>query len=82
MSRDWTPILHDVVPSVVYAGQRVDWYFDIMNVHDNDVTPSDYPPAEELKIAGTQADWEGLMDNRNRLGKFDLKSLATRVGSP
>lgn len=32
-ARNYTPILHDAVPNQVYAGQRMDFWFDIMGVH-------------------------------------------------
>jgi hypothetical protein len=64
----------------VYAGQRIDFWFDIMNVHSN--TPDDYFPVQELSIGRSNCDWEGLMDHRVRLSKYTLGKLPAMVTDP
>ena len=76
----FTAFLHDIVPNQVYAGERIDFWFDIMNVHSN--TPDDYSPVQELSIGRSNCDWEGLMDYRNRLSKYTLGKLAAKVTDP
>lgn len=73
-------MLHDIVPNQVYAGQRIDFWFEIMNVHKN--TPSDHFAAQELSIDRANCDWEGLMDHRLRLSKFNLGKLPAVVTDP
>ena len=80
--RDWTPVLHDVVPNVVYAGQRVDFWFDVRDVHSTDITPADYFPIEDLRIGNKNCDWNGLMDYQTRLKKYQLGKLPAYVGYP
>lgn len=64
----------------MYAGQRIDFWFDIMNVHSN--TPDDYFPVQELSIGRSNCDWEGLMDHRVRLSKYTLGKLPAMVTDP
>ena len=78
--RDYTPILHDVVPNQVYAGQRVDWWFDVMDVHGSSITPDDFFPAQELSIGRHNTNWENMVNHQTRLNKYDLGKLSAIVG--
>lgn len=71
-----------MVPNQVYAGQRIDYYFDVMDVHDSSYTPSDHYPIEELSLDRHNCDWEGLMDYRTRLSKYTPGPLPAVVGLP
>lgn len=79
--RDYTPILHDVVPNQVYEGMRVDWWFDIMDVHDDAITPDDFFPMQELSIDRFNTHWEGMVDHQTRLSKYTLGKLSSIVGN-
>lgn len=73
-------MLHDIVPNQVYAGQRIDFWFDILQVHDN--TPSDYFPVQALSIGRSNCDWDGLMDHTTRLSGWNLGKLPAKVTDP
>lgn len=53
-----------------------------MDVHDSSITPSDYFPAEELRIGRKNSNWEGLMDYRTRLTRSFLGKLSAVAGQP
>ena len=79
--RDYTPHLHDVVPNQVYEGQRVDFWFDIMDVHsEKSITPDNYDPAQKISINRVNVNWEGLVDYRTRLTRSTLGRIPARVG--
>lgn len=80
--REYTPMLQDVIPNEIYAGQRVDFAFEINEVHKSAITPDDYFPVEELRIGRKNCDWEGLMDYRTRLSRYSLGRLSAFAGSP
>lgn len=68
--REYTPHLIDTTPNQVYAGQRIDFIFDIKDVHDDSITPETYFPVEDLRIGRTNCDWDGIMDYRTRLDSY------------
>ena len=70
------------MPNVVYAGQRVDFWFDVRDVHSTDITPADYFPIEDLRIGDKNCDWNGLMDYRTRLEKYWLGKLPAYISNP
>lgn len=51
-------------------------------MHDDDITPDDYFPVDELKIGRTNCDWDGLMDYRTRLDGYSWERLSAVVGNP
>ena len=51
------------MPNQVYEGQRIDWWFDIMNVHNTIITPDDFFPMQELSIDRSKVSWEGLINH-------------------
>lgn len=71
-----------MVPNVVYEGIRVDFWFDVRDVHSTEITPADYFPIQDMRIGSTNCDWNGLMDYRTRLTKNDLGKLPAYVGNP
>jgi len=42
---------------------RVDWWFDVMDVHGSSITPDDFYPMQELSIDRSNVFWEGLLNH-------------------
>ena len=51
-------------------------------MHETSITPDTYFPAQELSLDKDNCNWEGLMDHRLRLSKFELGKMPAKVGSP
>ena len=66
-SREYTPVIADIVPNQMYKGQQVDWYINIQNVHHEDVTPKGRLPMEELSFDGVLNNWEDTISESTRL---------------
>ena len=60
---------------------RVDWWFEIMDVHDSSITPSDFFPMQELSIDRMNTNWEGMVSHQTRLNRYTLGKLSAVVGN-
>jgi hypothetical protein len=78
--REYTPIIHDIVPNQLYKDQQIDWWINPMNVHHKNVTPVGRMPFEELSIDGNLNNWEDTIDESKRLSSWRKGNLRAIVG--
>jgi len=78
--REYTPIIHDIVPNQMYKGQQVDWWINIMDVHSSKTTPDGRMPMEELSIDGNLNNWEETIEADERLSSWRNDVLRALVG--
>jgi len=74
--REYTPIIHDIVPNQIYRGQSIDWYINSQAVHWYGTTPDGRMPMEELSIDGYLNDWEETIEAEDRLDGYLIDRLS------
>lgn len=78
--REYTPIIHDIVPNQMYKDQPVDWWINSMDISSGSITPDGRLPMEELSIDGNLNNWELTIDSDTRLDKWQEDNLRAIVG--
>lgn len=73
-------MIHEVVPNQIYKDHKIDWWINIMYVHEKEVTPSGRFPFEELSIDGTLNNWEDLIEVGHRLNHISVNRLSAISG--
>lgn len=74
--REYTPMIHDVVPNQIYRDHAIDWHLNAQAVHWYGTTPEGRMPMEELSIDGALNNWEDTIDASDRLDGFVVDRLS------
>lgn len=78
--RDYTPMLIDVTPSQVFAGQTMQFHVNARYAHQEEALPEGDPQVREMRIGGYLVDGSELNDDDERLPTFSHGTLSGVVG--
>lgn len=77
--RNYTPLLLDVTPSVVYSGQQIQYHVNPKASQYSSVLPEGEPVVSEARLGGYLTDTNATMDTDYRMNQYRRDAIQAIV---